>query len=166
MGVQDRRRTWPGDVVAGDLDRPVSADVHDRDLRVRAGPVEAGEHFGSEQMCRHGVLGIFKRDHRCVLRHPAPHPVRDRMRTIRDAVQAGGLLGEHVDRTAAGAAVLARVDLVHERRAGASSAANEAYSSRRFVSLGTRSALAIFTDNSTPPIDAGSAGWHVSTSME
>ncbi len=42
-----------------------------------------------------------------------------------------------------------------------SRSANEAYSSRRLVSLGTRSALATFTDDSLPPFDAGSTGTHV-----
>lgn len=40
----------------------------------------------------------------------------------------------------------------------ASSSANDAYSARRFVSVGTMSAFASFTDDSTPPFDAGSAG--------
>ncbi len=43
----------------------------------------------------------------------------------------------------------------------ASRSAKQVYSSRRFVSFGTRSALAIFTDDSDPPLDAGSAGTQV-----
>jgi hypothetical protein len=116
--VQDRRGTRPGECVAGDLDRPAGADVHDHDLRVRAGPVEPGEHLSPEQMGRHGVLGVFEGDHGRVFRHPAPDPIGESMGCVRNAVQGRGLLGEHVDRAAAGDAVLARVDLVHERRAG------------------------------------------------
>ena len=48
----------------------------------------------------------------------------------------------------------------------ASSSANEAYSSRRLVSLGTRSALASFTVDSDPPLLAGSAGSQVCTVTE
>jgi hypothetical protein len=44
-----------------------------------------------------------------------------------------------------------------------SSSGNDPYWSRRFVSVGTRSALATFTDASTPPFEAGSAGWQVNT---
>lgn len=40
----------------------------------------------------------------------------------------------------------------------ASSSANVAYSGSKFVSFGTMSAVASFTDDSTPPLDAGSAG--------
>ena len=40
----------------------------------------------------------------------------------------------------------------------ASNSAKELYASRRFVSLGTMSALATFTAFSTPPLEAGSAG--------
>ncbi len=43
----------------------------------------------------------------------------------------------------------------------ASSCAKLSYAGRRLVSLGTRSALAIFTLDSDPPLDAGSAGTHV-----
>ena len=43
----------------------------------------------------------------------------------------------------------------------ASSSANEPYCCSRLVSLGTRSALAIFTLDSDPPLDAGSAGTQV-----
>jgi len=45
----------------------------------------------------------------------------------------------------------------------ASNSANVAYSARRFASVGTRSALAIFTVDSDPPLEAGSAGTHVVT---
>ncbi len=48
----------------------------------------------------------------------------------------------------------------------ASSSAKLAYSSSRLVSLGTRSALLIFTDDSVPPLDAGSAGTQVCTTTE
>ena len=48
----------------------------------------------------------------------------------------------------------------------ASISANESYSARRLVSLGTMSALASFTEDSAPPLDAGSAGWQVSTVTE
>ena len=48
----------------------------------------------------------------------------------------------------------------------ASSSAKLPYSSRRLVSLGTRSALLIFTDDSVPPLDAGSAGTQVCTTTE
>lgn len=41
--------------------------------------------------------------------------------------------------------------------------AHDEYSSRRFVSVGTRSALAIRTVASDPPFDSGSAGTHVAT---
>ncbi len=43
----------------------------------------------------------------------------------------------------------------------ASSCANEPYCGNRLVSFGTRSALAIFTDDSDPPLLAGSAGTQV-----
>jgi tetrahydromethanopterin S-methyltransferase subunit E len=42
-----------------------------------------------------------------------------------------------------------------------SSAAKLPYSARRFVSVGTKSALAILTAFSLPPLLAGSAGTHV-----
>ena len=45
----------------------------------------------------------------------------------------------------------------------ASSSAKQEYSSSRFVSLGTKSALASFTVDSDPPFEAGSAGSHVWT---
>ena len=45
----------------------------------------------------------------------------------------------------------------------ASSAAKLAYSSSKFASVGTRSALAIFTVDSDPPLDAGSYGTQVAT---
>lgn len=45
----------------------------------------------------------------------------------------------------------------------ASSSPNEVYDSSRLVSLGTRSALAIFTLDSEPPFEAGSAGTQVWT---
>ena len=45
----------------------------------------------------------------------------------------------------------------------ASSSAKLAYSGSRFASVGTRSALAIFTVDSDPPLDAGSYGTHVAT---
>jgi hypothetical protein len=47
----------------------------------------------------------------------------------------------------------------------ASSCANDEYSGRRFVARGTRSALATLTDDSEPPLVAGSAGWQVNTVM-
>ena len=48
----------------------------------------------------------------------------------------------------------------------ASSSAKLAYWPRRLVSFGTRSALLIFTDDSVPPLDAGSAGTQVWTVTE
>jgi hypothetical protein len=48
-------------------------------------------------------------------------------------------------------------------RQAASSAAKLAYSSRRFASVGTRSAFAIFTVDSEPPLEAGSYGTQVAT---
>jgi hypothetical protein len=47
-----------------------------------------------------------------------------------------------------------------------SNSANEAYSSSRFASVGTRSAFAIFTVLSLPPLLAGSAGSQVCTVTE
>ena len=41
--------------------------------------------------------------------------------------------------------------------------ANESYSGRRSVSLGTMPALARLTEDSNLPLAAGSAGWHVNT---
>ena len=45
----------------------------------------------------------------------------------------------------------------------ASSAAKLTYSGSRFAPAGTRSAFAIFTVDSDPPLEAGSYGTHVAT---
>ncbi len=97
-------------------------------------------------------------------RHRPGHPERDRVRDRRDRVQPGPFLGQHLHRGPAGDPVHPGVDLLTERLAGRLQLGERARTAgSRFVSVGTRSALAIFTVDSDPPLDAGSAGTQVWT---
>ena len=51
----------------------------------------------------------------------------------------------------------------HHASHSRASSANEVYSGRRFAPMGTRSAFAIRTEASAPPLDSGSYGTHVRT---
>jgi hypothetical protein len=59
--------------------------------------------------------------------------------------------------------VLARVDPLAERRARPLKLSEVLEAALRLCSVGTRSAVAILTVASEPPLDSGSAGTHVAT---
>ena len=82
------------------------------------------------------------------------------MREVRDGVQARAFFGTRrvVRCTRALISVMNAIQ-------AASTSAKVAYCGSRFVLVGTMSALASLTAFSTPPFDAGSAGWQVSTVM-
>ena len=101
--------------------------------------------------------------HRGVRRDPAGQPEHDRVRLVGHPVQPGPFLGQHLHRRPAGHPMHPAVHLRHELLARLLELGKRAVPARRLVSVGTRSALLIFTDASTPPLEAGSAGSQVNT---
>ena len=88
---------------------------------------------------------------------------RQRIRLARQRVQALPLGGQPHLRGGSGLAMDPGVDPVAERPAGLLELSEAAIGRQRFAPDGTRSALAILTVASSPPLDSGSDGTHVST---
>ncbi len=116
--VVDARRTRGRAVVAGDLDRPGRADVHDDHLLVGALAVDADPHALPAEGVRDGVLPAVQGHHRAAGRDGAGHPERDRVRARGHRVQPGLFVGEHLVRGPPRHPVDAGVDHVAELLAG------------------------------------------------
>lgn len=69
--------------------------VDDDDLFIGPGSVGADEYPGAEQMRRDRVLGVLEGDHRGVLRNCAGRSERNRVRSLRDPVQAWCFLDQN-----------------------------------------------------------------------
>ena len=156
--VVDPRAARRGHQVPGHLGRAGRPGMGDHDLLA----VTAHPHRLPGQLVRHRVLAALKGHQRQGV-DLAGHPERRGERRGRDRVQPGPLLGQHLRRGTAGDPVRPGVDLPAEHLHAASSSAKLAYSGSRFASVGTRSAFAIFTVDSDPPLEAGSYGTHVAT---
>ena len=151
--------------MAGDLGRAGLTDVHDDHLLIFPGAVGTDPDRLPQQRPGHRVLAALEGHHR--------RPGRDGPRvTPERAIVCGTmgsrcsramLLGEHLVGHPAGHPMHPGVDLHAEHLARRLQLGERAYSPSRFVSFGTRSALASFTVDSDPPLDAGSAGSQVCT---
>ena len=158
MLVADLRAAALPAPVPGDLPRAVGR-VDDGDDQFLPGPADPDPVV--DVLVRHRVTHPVDADG-AVPTHPAGLPERDRDRLLGQHMQPGPFLGEHLHRCAAGHPVRPAVHLLAEHPAQAwSSSANVAYCSSRFASVGTRSALAIRTVASAPPLVCGSAGTQV-----
>jgi hypothetical protein len=157
---------WPG---GGGRPRPGPSAPTWTITTCSSSPTAVGTdpHRRTQQLVRDRVLAGLEHHHRCVARHhPRGDPERDRVRVCGDRVQPG--VPRPASRPVARRVTRCARVLTFSQNSthAASSSANEPYASRRLVSLGTRSALLIFTDDSVPPLDAGSAGTQVCTTTE
>jgi len=73
-------------------------------------------------------------------------------------MQARLLFGQHHRGPLTRDPMLTAIDLIHERLAGSLNLGERGILVARLMSFGTMSAFASFTDDSTPPLLAGSAG--------
>ena len=162
--VVDARAARGGPVVAGDLDRPVRADVHDHDLLVGAAAVDPHPHRLPEQLVRAPSTAPASKDTIGVL----PGTVR-----VTPNATVCGCAGTRCRRSpssasmSTGARRVIRCTRVFtslaERLTRRLQLGERLVRRSRLVSVGTRSALASFTVDSVPPLDAGSAGSQVGT---
>ena len=155
---------WPGACRATSTG-PAGRDVDDDDLLVSAGAVARGPTPVCPSRCRGTeywpsskvTIGVFAGT-------DAGQPERDRVRPSRGSGAAGPAPRPSISTGARRVTRCTRA-LTWSRTPHRPPPARRTSRTRRsrFVSVGTRSALAIFTVDSDPPLEAGSAGSQVCT---
>ncbi len=154
--VQDRAARLAAVAAGGLTGRSVFVDGGDDQLVA----VETGPGPGVDQLVRNGAADRFDADRRFPGDPPGggegrgERPARQRVKTL-------PFLSELLGLACSGPPGSAGVDLLAEGPAAVSRSPKLLQSSRRFTSLATRSAFAIFTVDSEPPLVSGSAGTQV-----